>query len=601
MSSTSSTSGLRLSHIHRRIGQSTALHIFLRLCRFLTHFRWQVALAVLLGAATILSSVGLMGSSAYIISAAALHPSIAALSVAIVAVRFFGIARGVFRYVERLVTHNLTFHILAALRVWFYAALAPLAPARLLRERSGDLHARIVADIETLEQFFVRVIEPPVIALCTTTVLYFLLARYDQPLALVAVGFLTLTGVGVPALVYVLSQRPGERLIHERAALNALFVDTLQGMPELVAFGQAGLWQEKLHVQDREARRLQRRLAFISALGNSLCLVLAGWANLAVLVIAVPLIVAGRLDGVLLATLVLMTQATFEAVTPLTGALQALTVSQAAAARLFALIDTPPEVSDPVEPSPVPQRFDIAMRDVRFRYAPTEPYVLDGVSCSIPAGGLVAVVGPSGAGKTTLAHVLLRFWDYQEGSCAIGGHDVRQFKQSDLMRYIAVVGQQTHLFNTTMRQNLLLARPAARPEDVVAAAHLAQLDPFIARLPLGYDTPIGENGLRLSGGERQRLAVARALLKDAPILVLDEPTAHLDSANADALLRDVLAQRQGKTTLLITHQLAALHMADEILVLDSGRIVEHGTHDQLVARQGLYRRLWDEQHSELLR
>lgn len=590
-------SSIRLPSTALQPGKS--LRIFLRLCRFLTPYHWQVALAVILGVATILSSVGLMGSSAYIISAAALHPSIAALSVAIVAVRFFGIARGVFRYAERLVTHNLTFRILASLRVWLYAALVPLAPARLLRERSGDLHARIVADIETLEHFFVRVVEPPLVAIITTTVLFLQLAVYNLSLAFVAVGFLILAGVGVPALVYMLSRTPGQRLINERATLNAMYVDTLQGMSELVAFGQALQWQDKLQSHDHLVRQIQRRLASINALGSSLGLLFSGLANLAALLVAIPLITSGHISGVFLASLVLMTQAAFEATMPLSGALQSLTTSQAAAERLFALVDTAPEVRDPVKPSPIPQRFDLAVQDLRFRYAPNEPYILDGINFSIPEGKLVALVGPSGSGKTTLLHVLLRFWEYQEGTCTIGGYDLRKFKQSDLLRYIAVVSQQSHLFNTSLRQNLLLARPDANGEEMIAAAQQAQLDAFISQLPQSYETSIGENGLRLSGGERQRLAVARALLKDAPILLLDEPTAHLDTTNAQSLLHALFALRQGKTTLLITHQLEGLEAADEILVLENGHIVERGMHEQLVTGQGLYRRLWDEQHSEI--
>lgn len=582
----------------RTSGSASGLRRFLRLCRFLTPFRWRIALAVVLGAATILSSIGLMGSSAYIISAAALHPSIAALSIAIVGVRFFGVARGVLRYVERLVTHSLTFHILASLRGWLYAALVPLAPARLLRERTGDLHARIVADIESLEQFFVRVVEPPLVALITTTILYILLARYDVGLALVAVGFLFLAGGGIPVCVYQLSKSAGERLVRERAALNAMYVDTLQGMSELVAFGQIANWQAKLAERDRSMRQLQRRLAYINALGSSLELLFGGLANLAVLVIAVPLVTSGHLEGVLLATLVLMTQAAFEAVLPLPGALQALTTSQAAAARLFALVDSEPEIHDPHENSPEPERFDITVRDLRFRYAPGERFVLDNVSFSVPEGKLVAIVGPSGSGKTTLLHLLLRFWEYREGSCTIGGRELRAFRQADLMRYIAVVSQQTHLFNTSIRQNLLLARPGAGAGEIITAAKQAQLDTFITRLPQGYETPIGENGLRISGGERQRLAVARALLKAAPILLLDEPTAHLDASNASALMQELLAHRQGTTTLLITHRLDGIEAADEILVLDSGHIVERGTHEQLLARTGLYRQLWDEQHND---
>lgn len=574
--------------------------IFLRLCRFLLPFRWNVALAVLLGIATILSSVGLMGTSAYIISAAALHPSIAALSVAIVGVRFFGIARGVFRYVERLVTHNLTFRILAALRTWLYAALAPRAPGQLLRERSGDLYTRIVADVETLEQFFVRVVEPPMVALGTTIALFLLLARFDQRLALAAVGFLILAGMGIPTLAHALSQRPGQRLITERAELNAAYVDTLQGMQELVAFGQEVRWQDDLCRRDREVRRRQYQLAIINALGNSLGLLLTGWATLATLIIAVPLIVSARIEGVLLATLILMTQAAFEAVMPLGASLQALATSHAAAARLFTLVDAPPEASGRAEPSPEPRRFDLVVRDLRFRYAPDEPFALDGISFTVPMGKLVAIVGPSGSGKTTMLHLLLRFWDYEEGLCALGGCDIRRFRREDLLRYVAVVSQQTHLFNTTIRQNLLLARPGAAPRDLARAIEQAQLDGFVSRLARGLETPIGENGLRLSGGERRRLAIARALLKDAPILLLDEPTAHLDTATVRALMDELTRNihSQDKTALLITHRLDGLDAADEILVLENGRVVERGSHARLLMRDGLYRRMWLEQHGD---
>jgi thiol reductant ABC exporter CydC subunit len=579
--------------MNRRQARHDAGQVLLRLLSQLEPFRAQIALAVLLGAGTIASSIGLMSCSAYIISAAALHPSIAVLAVAIVGVRFFGVARGIVRYLERLVSHSVTFKLLARLRTWCYAALEPLAPARLLRFQSADLYQRIVADVDTLDQFYVRAVAPPLVACVTTLLLWLLLARFDLRLATTAAGFLVLAGVGVPALTYKLSHAGGQRLIALRATLNTLVVDGLQGMAELVAFGQAGAWQERIAVTDAALRRVQFRLAVVSALGTALNMLLTALASLAVLVVAVPLVTAGHIEGVFLATLVLATQAAFEAVQGLPASVQALSTSVAAGRRLFELLDATPEVCDVAAQAAIPTSASLAVEGLRFRYGASEPWVLSDVSFRVPEGRLVAIVGPSGSGKSTLAQILLRFWEYDAGACRLGGREMRTLPQDEARQRFAVVSQQTHLFNTTIYENLRLARPEATEEEIIAAAKAAQLHHVVQCLPDGYATRIGENGHLLSGGERQRLAIARALLKDAPILLLDEPTAHLDLATERMVLRHLLDAARQRTTLLITHRLVGLEAADEILVLSDGRIVERGRHAELLAAGGLYRRLWE--------
>lgn len=570
-----------------------AWRVLARLLRQLAPFRWRIALAVVLGAGAVASSVGLMSCSAYIISAAALHPSIAALEVAIVGVRFFGVARGVLRYLERLVSHGVTFRLLARLRAWTYASLEPLAPARLLRFQSADLYQRIVADVETLDQLYVRAVAPPLVAALTTVMLWLLLAHFDVRLANTAVGFLILAGVGVPTLTYRLSRTAGRQVIERRAALNTLVVDGLQGMSELVAFGQARAWQRRIAEADQAMRRAQLRLAVASALGAAATLLLTALAGLATLLVAIPLVADGQVAGVFLATLAVATQAAFEAVQPLPAALQALNASAAAGRRLFELMDAEPEVRDVASPARMPAASGLTVRRLSFRYAAHEPWALRDISFDAPPGKLVAIVGPSGAGKSTLAQALLRFWEYDVGECWLDDKELRALPQDDVRRRIAVVGQQVHLFNTSIYENLRLARPEATETEVIAAAKMAQLHAVALALPDGYSTRIGENGHLLSGGERQRLAIARALLKDAPILLLDEPTAHLDVATERRTLDQLLAAASGRAILLITHRLAGMERADEILVMSAGRIVERGRHAELLARGGLYHHMWE--------
>jgi len=285
------------------------------------------------------------------------------------------------------------------------------------------------------------------------------------------------------------------------------------------------------------------------------------------MLLAIPLVREGKLNGVYLAVLALATLASFEAVLPLAVAFQQLGESLQAARRLFEVVDVKPVVNDPETVSPTLQQADLAVQDLCFRYAPGQPLVLDNVSFSVAQGTCLALVGPSGAGKSTLAHLLLRFWDASEGRILLGGHDVRRYRQHDLHQLISVVDQETHLFNTTIRENMLLARPGASEAELIQAAELAQLHHFVQTLPQGYDTRVGEQGLCLSGGERQRLAIARAFLKDAPFLLLDEPTAHLDHKTEQAICEALRELKRGKTTLLITHRSAGLELADTVYTL----------------------------------
>ncbi|MFZ2362170.1 MAG: ATP-binding cassette domain-containing protein [Anaerolineae bacterium] len=614
----------------------------IRLLKLIAPFRWWIVAGVLLSFAVTGASVGLMAVSAYLISKAALARDMTDLAVWITGVRFFAVSRAALRYAERYVTHLATFRILTSLRVWFYSAVEPLAPARLASYRSGDLLTRIVADIETLENFYLRVVIPPLAAALVTLLACLLLGSFDVWLGIALLSFLLLTGVALPLASRWLSRQPAAEAIALRAELNATLVDDIQGIADLLACGQEEVYQARTLRLSQQLHQAQQRLAQVRGLGNGLAALCASLAALTVLFLAIPLVTAGQIDGVFLALLPLAAIAAFEAVQPLAHAWQTLESSQAAARRIFELVDAPglsgrridggtsmgatgqPHTSaadltvldvvdggtsmgatvqpptsaadltvlDVVDaPGLSGRRVDggmsmgatgqphtsaadltvldsgglsIEIRDLRFRYAADEPLVLDGVSFSVPAGGRAAIVGPNGSGKSSLVNLLLRFWDYEGGTIRVGGRDLREMSADEARGLLAVVPQHTHLFNATIRDNLHLANPDASDDELIAACQQAQLHDFIQSLPQGYDTLVGENGLLLSGGERQRLAIARAVLKDAPILILDEATSQLDALTEQRLLQSLAAFMGRRTTLLISHRRAGLAQFERI-------------------------------------
>ncbi len=571
----------------------SALPVLRRLVRFLRPFWPQVALSVVLGAATVTGGIGLLATSAYLIAAAALQPSIAELQVVIVGVRFFGLTRGVFRYLERLVSHDLNFRLLAQLRVWFYAALEPLAPARLWQQRSGDLLSRAVADVETLKEFYGRALAPPLVALVVTAGAALFVGRFVPAAAWALAGALTLAGLLIPWALYRPGRKAGAQLVAARAALYAQAVDGIQGAAELLAFNQEAEQLARLRAAERALARAQARQAWLTGVTEAVAAWLPTATVALVLALSIPAVRAGHLEGVLLAVLALIALSAFEAVTPLPQAAQQLGSCIEAAGRLLEVVEVPPAVA-PVPPLNLPAlpRCDLEVRDLTFRYGPELPPALAGLSFTLPQGGRLAIVGPSGAGKSTLVHLLLRFWEYEQGEIRLGGRSLREYDRATLSRLIAVVSQRTDLFTGTIRDNLRLARPDADDSALRRAARQAQLHEFIQGLPEGYDTWIGEQGWRLSGGERQRLAIARALLQDAPLLLLDEPTAHLDTVTERQVLAAIETLMAGRTTLRISHRLVGMEAMDEILVLQAGRVVERGPHAALLRQGGLYARLW---------
>ncbi len=606
----------RPAHLTSEVSRAT-LRFFrltspiVRLFSFLRPFWPRIALAVLLGFLTIASSIGLLATSAWIIAMAALQPSVAVLQVAIVGVRFFGIARGLARYGERLVSHQVTFRVLAQIRTWFYAAIEPLAPARLAGQHSGDLLSRIVADTASLEHFFVRAVAPPLVALLVLALIAVILGSYHLSLVWPALGFLLLTGVVAPVAILLAARAPGRRLAEQRAGLNALFVDGVQGTADVVAFGAGDRMVAAAWRLSAALGRTQVRLAGLSGLSTAFSLSCTWLAVVAVLVVAIPLVTAGRLDGVSLAVLALATSASFEAVSPLPLAAQHLASSLAAARRLFALTDGGGESAqtgrpatgqkmqgaeaDQVEGRSVRENWQthsaLAFEGVTLRYAADEPPALADVTFAVPVGSTVAVVGPSGAGKSSLINALLCFWDHEAGQIRLFGRNVRDLDETDVRAQVGVVAHDPHLFTLTVADNIRLARPAATQGEVEAAARVAGAHDFVVRLPRGYDTWLGEGGTKLSGGERQKIALARVVLKDAPLLILDEPTAHLDAEAERQVSEALMRAMHGRTTLLVTHRLQLARSADRVVVLVGGRVVDVGRHEELLARCAVYRML----------
>jgi len=528
----------------------------------------QLALSVGLGAAAVVFGIGLMTSAGYLISRAAEQPAILSLTTVIVAVRFFGLARPIARYLERLASHDLAFRVLARIRVRFYERIEPLAPAGLEAYRSGDLVSRMVGDVEALQSLYLRGLGPPAVAVAAGAVAVGVAAALLPAAALALACGLLVAGLVVPAVTWLLGRASGRERSAAQGRLSAELVELVRGAPELVVYERDEDALSRFREADAALARLVRRDALAAGLADGLQLVVAGATTVAVLAIAVAAHASGELDRVLVGTLALLALASFDAVFPLPLAARELTTTLAAGRRVLELTDREPDVHDPPSPLPAPSGFPaITFEGVSARYSPDGPPALERFDLTLQPGRRLALVGPSGAGKTTVVNLLLRFLDPVEGRVELGGHDLPSYRQEDVRRTIAVAGQDLHLFSTSIRENVRLARPQATDAEVDEALRRARIGDWVASLPEGADTAVGEEGTQLSGGQRQRVALARALLGNAPVLVLDEPTAHLDPETAEGLVRDILSAADGRSVLLITHRPEGLDLVDEVVTL----------------------------------
>jgi ATP-binding cassette, subfamily C, bacterial CydC len=566
-----------------------------RLLRLFRPYTGWIALGILLSLATLIANVTLMAVSGWFIASMAIAGS-AGVSMnyftPAAIIRACAIVRTAGRYGERLVTHEATLRLLAGLRVWLYERLEPLAPAGLQRYRSGDLLSRIRADIDTLDNFYLRVLAPTVTAVLGGLAFVLFLLTYDSRLALILAAFLFLAGVGIPWLAQNMGDAPGRRIVALKSDLRSATVDGVQGLSELQAYGAAGVQAARIASLSQELARKQQRLSGIAGLSQGALGLSANLAMWLLVWTAIPLVQNGGIAPPELAMLALFTLAAFEAVMPLPTAFQALGETRAATRRVMEIADAEPLVQEPAAPDPLPPGFDIRFEGVGFTYPDTDRPALREVDLECPEGTKLALVGPTGSGKTTLINLLLRFWPPEQGRIALGGEDIARLRGEDVRRRIAVVSQHTHLFTGTIRDNLQLAKPGASQDELDQACRAAELHEFILAQPERYETQVGEAGLALSGGQARRLAIARAILKDAPILVLDEPTEGLDNPTARALMRTLGTLMAERSVLLITHRTEGLATMDEILVLEQGRVTARGNHRHLFDSLPAYRNLW---------
>ncbi|MEU9372336.1 thiol reductant ABC exporter subunit CydD [Streptomyces sp. NPDC048255] len=561
---------------------------------------WQgrFRLGLLLGALAVGCSVGLMAVSGWLISRASEQPPVLYLMVAVTATRAFGLGRAVFRYAERLVSHDAVLRMLADLRVSVYRRLERIAPAGLREHRRGDLLARLVADADALQDYWLRWLLPLGTAvLVGTGSVAFTAWLLPGAGAVLAVGLLA-AGIGVPLVSGACARRAERRLAPARGELATRVADLLTGTAELTVAGALEDRKNRARRSDVVLTAIAARGAAATGLGSGLSALVCGLTVVAAAAVAASAVHAGRLSGVAMAVAVLTPLAAFEAVNGLPLAVQYRQRVRRSAERVYEVIDAPVPVAEPEEADRMPaEAFPLRLTGLAARHPGQERDALHGLDLTLEAGRRIAVVGPSGSGKTTLAQVLLRFLDPRDGSYTLGGTDARLLDGDDVRTVVGLCAQDAHLFDSSVRENLRLARTGASEEELREALAAARLLEWADGLPDGLDTLVGEHGERISGGQRQRLALARALLADFPVLVLDEPAEHLDLATADALTADLLAATVGRTTVLITHRLAGLEAVDEVLVLDRGAVVQRGAYAELAEVEGPLRRLLERERA----
>jgi len=552
--------------------------------------KWMLTLGVVLAIITLLASIGLLTLSGWFLSASAVAGFAGLYSfnymLPAAGVRGTAITRTAGRYFERLVSHDATFRVLQHLRVTTFSKLLPLSPAGLARYRQGELLNRVVADVDTLDHLYLRVISPLVGALVVIVVVTLGLCLLDVNIALVLGGIMLLTLFLLPPLFYRAGKPTGENLTRLRGEYRQQLTGWLQGQAELTIFGASRRYRAQMENTEMNWHEAQRKQSELTALSQALMLLIGGIAVMTMLWLASGGVGGNTQPGPLIALFVFCALAAFEALAPVTGAFQHLGQVAASALRITQITGQQPEVQFSTTASDVPEQLALRLADVSFAYDGQAQPALDHINLVIPAGAHVAVLGRTGCGKSTLLQLLTRAWDPAQGQILFNDTPLTEMCEPTLRKTVSVVPQRVHLFSATLRDNLLLAAPGAA--DDVLSAMLEKVGLHKLLEDEGLNSWLGEGGRQLSGGELRRLAIARALLHDAPLMLLDEPTEGLDATTERQILDLLEKEMQGKTVLMVTHRLRGLADFDQIIVMDNGQIIEQGSHAELLAKQGRY-------------
>jgi len=555
------------------------LWFFLKL--FKPHSTW-LAGGVFLSLLTAFASIALLTLSGWFISASAIAGLVAIDGNTLVfnfmlpaaQIRALAISRTLGRYGERVVTHEATFRVLAGIRSWFFRQLIPLVPGRLSAMRSGDLLSRMTADIDALDALYLRLLAPAVVAAIGVIGVTVLLAFYAPVISLATGLMLMIAAVWVPWIFNRLGRAGAEEIVVLAANFRIRQLDMIQGLADLIANRAYGRFSDKLGQFSDLMINIQRQNNRLSAISSAFTLLLSQLTLLIALTLAAISFKDGLLSGADSALVVFCVIAAFELVTPLPQAMQMLAKTQKAARRIRQVAEMSPTIIQPTQALALPGRYDLQLNEVSFRYSEQQGRVLNNISLIIPQGAKVAIVGPSGSGKTTLLQLIMRYYDPDQGSVLLAGQNIRQFDADELMSCFGVLSQRSQLFAATIKENLLLAKPDATATELNAAIKAAGLENFIGYLPEGLDTWVGESGVKVSGGEARRIALARLYLKNAPVLILDEPTEGLDSDTERDVFTALADFAKDKTVIMVTHREAGLGWVDVVYGMEHGVLCE---------------------------
>ncbi|MGZ8172438.1 MULTISPECIES: thiol reductant ABC exporter subunit CydC [Methylobacter] len=570
------------------------LWFFLKL--FKPHSAW-LAGGISLSLLTAFASIALLTLSGWFISASAIAGLVAIDGNTLVfnfmlpaaQIRALAISRTLGRYGERVVTHEATFRVLAGIRSWFFQQLIPLVPGRLSAMRSGDLLSRMTADIDALDALYLRLLAPAVVAAIGVIGVTVFLAFYAPVISLATGLMLMIAAVWVPWIFNRLGHAGAEEIVVLAANFRIRQLDMIQGLADLIANRAYGRFSDKLGQFSDLMINIQRQNNRLSAISSAFTLLLSQLTLLIALTLAAISFKDGLLSGADSALVVFCVIAAFELVTPLPQAMQMLAKTQKAARRIRQVTEMSPAITPstgfcPPLPSgegwgegfqrPLPGRYDLQLNEVSFRYSDQQGRVLNNISLTIPQGAKVAIVGPSGSGKTTLLQLIMRYYDPEQGSVLLAGQNIRQFDADELMSCFGVLSQRSQLFAATIKENLLLAKPDATATELNAAVKAAGLENFIGYLPEGLETWVGESGVKVSGGEARRIALARLYLKNAPVLILDEPTEGLDSDTERDVFTALADFARDKTVVMVTHREAGLGWVDVVYGMEYGALCE---------------------------